>query len=85
SQKLQEFGRSGDTPAALVEQGTTRNQRIHIGTIATLPQLVKERGVRAPTLTIVGEVVQLHDKLHWYEPQRHVIASEFSRNTPVEA
>lgn len=84
SQKLQEFGRSGDTPAALVEQGTTRNQRVHIGTIATLPQLVKERGVRAPTLTIVGEVVQLHDKLHWYEPQRHVIASEFSRNTPVE-
>ncbi|MBU0654208.1 MAG: siroheme synthase CysG [Gammaproteobacteria bacterium] len=85
SQKLQEFGRAGDTPAALVEQGTTRNQRVHIGTIATLPQLVKERGVRAPTLTIVGEVVQLHDKLHWYEPQRHVIASEFSRNTPVEA
>ncbi|MDD5392368.1 MAG: siroheme synthase CysG [Thiothrix sp.] len=85
SQKLQEFGRSGDTPAALVEQGTTRNQRVHIGTVATLPQLVKDSGVRAPTLTIVGEVVNLHEKLHWYEPQRHVIASEFSRNTPVEA
>lgn len=84
SQQLQAFGRSGDTPAALVEQGTTRNQRIHIGTLATLPQMVKERGVRAPTLTIVGEVVQLHDKLHWYEPQRHVIASEFSLNHPVE-
>lgn len=85
SQKLQEFGRSGDTPAALVEQGTTRNQRVHIGTIATLPQLVKDSGVRAPTLTIVGEVVNLHAKLHWYEPQRHVIASEFSHNNPVEA
>lgn len=85
SQKLQEYGRSGDTPAALVEQGTTRNQRVHIGTVASLPQLVKDSGVRAPTLTIVGEVVQLHDKLHWYEPQRHVVASEFSRNTPAEA
>lgn len=84
SQKMQEYGRSGDTPAALVEQGTTRNQRVHIGTVATLPQLVKDSGVRAPTLTIIGEVVQLHDKLHWYEPQRHVVASEFSRNTPVE-
>jgi len=84
SQKLQEYGRSGDTPAALVEQGTTRNQRVHIGTVATLPQLVKDSGVRAPTLTIVGEVVKLHEKLHWYEPQRHVVASEFSRNTPVE-
>jgi uroporphyrin-III C-methyltransferase/precorrin-2 dehydrogenase/sirohydrochlorin ferrochelatase len=84
SQKLQAFGRSGDTPAALVEQGTTRNQRVHIGTVASLPELVKSSGVRAPTLTIIGEVVQLHDKLHWYEPQRHVIASEFSRNLPVE-
>jgi uroporphyrin-III C-methyltransferase/precorrin-2 dehydrogenase/sirohydrochlorin ferrochelatase len=85
SQKLQEFGRAGDTPAALVEQGTTRNQRVHIGTVASLPELVKSSGVRAPTLTIIGEVVQLHAKLHWYEPQRHVIASEFSRNAPVEA
>jgi uroporphyrin-III C-methyltransferase/precorrin-2 dehydrogenase/sirohydrochlorin ferrochelatase len=83
SQQLQEFGRSGDTPAALIEQGTTRNQRVHIGTVATLPQLVKDSGVRAPTLTIVGEVVNLHSKLHWYEPQRHVIASEFSLDHPV--
>lgn len=83
SQKLQEHGRSGDTPAALVEQGTTRNQRVHIGTLATLPQLVQERQAHAPTLTIVGEVVQLHSKLRWYEPQRHVVASEFSLDHPV--
>lgn len=83
SQQLQAFGRSGDTPAALVEQGTTRNQRVHIGTLATLPQLVKDSGVRAPTLTIIGEVVHLHSKLHWYEPQRHVVASEFSLDHPV--
>lgn len=55
-------------PQPLVEQGTTRNQRVHIGTVASLPELVKSSGVRAPTLTIVGEVVQLHAKLHWYEP-----------------
>ncbi len=80
SKQLQAHGMSGDMPAALVEQGTTRNQRVHIGTVATLPQLVKESGVRAPTLTIIGEVVQLHDKLHWYEPERHVQATEFSKN-----
>lgn len=68
SQQLQAFGRSGDTPAALIEQGTTRQQRVHVGTLATLPQLVRDSGARAPTLTIIGEVVQLHDKLHWYEP-----------------
>lgn len=80
SKELQDHGMSGDMPAALVEQGTTRNQRVHIGTVATLPQLVKESGVRAPTLTIIGEVVKLHDKLHWYEPERHVQATEFSKN-----
>ena len=80
SEKLQEYGMSADMPAALVEQGTTSNQRVHIGTLATLPQLVKDSGVRAPTLTIIGEVVKLHDKLSWYEPDRHVQQSEFSTN-----
>lgn len=80
SEQLMAHGLSGDTPAALVEQGTTRNQRVHIGTVATLPQLVEESGVRAPTLTIVGHVVELHEKLNWYQPQRHVPETEFSRN-----
>ena len=80
SKELQDHGMSGDMPAALVEQGTTRNQRVHIGTVATLPQLIIDSGVRAPTLTIIGEVVKLHDKLHWYEPERHVQETEFSRN-----
>ncbi len=83
SKELQAHGMSGDMPAALVEQGTTRNQRVHIGTVATLPQLVIDSGVRAPTLTIIGEVVKLHDTLHWYEPERHVQETEFSRNKKV--
>lgn len=82
SDELIKHGVSADMPAALIEQGTTRNQRVHIGTLATLPQLVKERNVRAPTLTIVGEVVKLHEKLHWYNPQQHVMASEFSTGHP---
>jgi uroporphyrin-III C-methyltransferase/precorrin-2 dehydrogenase/sirohydrochlorin ferrochelatase len=80
SEQLQAHGMSGDMPAALIEQGTTRNQRVHIGTVATLPQLVIDSGVRAPTLTIIGEVVKLHNKLHWYEPERHVQETEFSRH-----
>lgn len=71
-------GMSPDMPAALVEQGTTRNQRVHIGTVATLSALVAEADVRAPTLTIIGEVVNLHDKLEWYKPADHVYETEFS-------
>ncbi|WP_028693683.1 siroheme synthase CysG [Pseudomonas cremoricolorata] len=60
-------GRASDTPAALVQQGTTRNQRVFTGTLANLPELVAQHEVHAPTLVIVGEVVQLRDKLAWFE------------------
>ena len=60
-------GRSADTPAALIQQGTTVNQRVFTGTLADLPRLVAEHEVHAPTLVIVGEVVMLRDKLKWFE------------------
>ncbi|MFJ3487314.1 siroheme synthase CysG [Pseudomonas sp. NPDC090202] len=65
--ELVKHGRSADTPAALIQQGTTANQRVFTGTLANLPQLVAEHEVHAPTLVIVGEVVTLRDKLAWFE------------------
>jgi uroporphyrin-III C-methyltransferase/precorrin-2 dehydrogenase/sirohydrochlorin ferrochelatase len=56
------------TPAALVEQGTTPQHRVHTATIGTLPGIVERAGVKAPTLIIVGNVVRLRDKLKWFEP-----------------
>lgn len=66
-EQLIRHGRSAETPAALVQQGTTRNQRVFTGTLANLPALVADHEVHAPTLVIVGEVVQLRDKLAWFE------------------
>lgn len=60
-------GRVASTPAALVQQGTTSNQRVYTGTLADLPELVTRHQVQAPTLLIVGEVVSLRDKLAWFE------------------
>ncbi|GLK89688.1 siroheme synthase CysG [Pseudomonas turukhanskensis] len=60
-------GRSSDTPAALIQQGTTHNQRVFTGTLGNLPKLVAEHEVHAPTLVIVGEVVTLREKLAWFE------------------
>ncbi|BBH47012.1 siroheme synthase CysG [Pseudomonas sp. KU43P] len=65
--ELIRHGRAASTPAALVQQGTTRNQRVFTGTLADLPALVAEHEVHAPTLVIVGEVVQLREKLAWFE------------------
>lgn len=55
------------TPAAVVQQGTTASQRVVTGSLETLAARVAEAGLRAPSLTIVGGVVSLRDKLKWFE------------------
>lgn len=66
-EQLIAHGRAASTPAALVQQGTTRNQRVFAATLADLPERVATEQVQAPTLLIVGEVVQLREKLAWFE------------------
>ncbi len=72
-EQLIAHGRAADTPAALVQQGTTVNQRVFTGTLADLPRLVAEHEVHAPTLVIVGEVVQLREKLAWFEGAQQTV------------
>lgn len=66
--ELIHHGMRPTTLAALVQQGTTRNQRVLIGTIESLPGIVAKAKVKAPTLIIVGDVVELHGRLRWFEP-----------------
>jgi uroporphyrin-III C-methyltransferase/precorrin-2 dehydrogenase/sirohydrochlorin ferrochelatase len=61
-------GVSPDMPAAVVQQGTTQKQRVVVATLKDLAEKVKEAQIKAPCLTIIGEVVQLRDKLNWFEP-----------------
>ncbi|MBF0528277.1 MAG: uroporphyrinogen-III C-methyltransferase [Deltaproteobacteria bacterium] len=60
-------GRSADTPAAVVRWGTTPDQVTLVGTLTDIAQKAKERGIQAPAVLIVGEVVCLRDKLNWFE------------------
>ncbi|TDY02724.1 siroheme synthase CysG [Thiohalophilus thiocyanatoxydans] len=70
-ENLVKHGLADRTPAALVEKGTSQEQKVHLGTLATLPDLVKNNDIKPPTLIIVGEVVALHDKLKWFDPTGH--------------
>lgn len=67
-QSLVENGCLENHPIAIIQQGTTVNQRVITGTLKSLPQLVEDEEIKAPTLVIVGTVVTLHDKLKWFEP-----------------
>jgi uroporphyrin-III C-methyltransferase/precorrin-2 dehydrogenase/sirohydrochlorin ferrochelatase len=60
-------GLPASTPVALVEQGTTPQQRVIIATLDTLLDVIKSEDIKPPTLIIVGDVVTLHDKLKWVE------------------
>jgi len=66
--QLVAHGRAAETPIALIQQGTTRHQRVLTGTLADMPARVQNAGIKAPTLIIVGEVVSLHEKLAWFRP-----------------
>ena len=68
--ELVRHGLPETTPIAIVQQGTTQNQRVITGTLTTLPGIAEREKPQAPTLIIVGGVVTLHDKLAWFHPQQ---------------
>lgn len=70
AEQLIAHGRPPETPAAVVEQATTAQQRVVTGTLATLPALALASEIRSPALIIVGEVVTLHAKLNWFNEAR---------------
>lgn len=67
-QQLIHHGLTADTPAAIIQQGTTPQQKIITGTLRTLPENAAAAKLKAPTLIIVGNVVQLREKLAWFTP-----------------
>lgn len=67
-QQLIAHGKNPHTPCALIERGTSPQQQVHTGTLASLPPLVATTAIQAPTLLIVGEVAGLYPKLAWFQP-----------------
>jgi uroporphyrin-III C-methyltransferase len=60
------FGRAADTPAACIERGTTKQQRVVVSTLGELAEAVEREGLRAPVATVIGEVVRLREALQWF-------------------
>ncbi|NTS78602.1 uroporphyrinogen-III C-methyltransferase [Catenovulum sp. SM1970] len=67
SASLIEHGLSADTPVALIEKGSTSKQRVVTGKLSELRQTIDDNQVISPAIIIIGQVVELHDKLAWYQ------------------
>ncbi|MEM2099516.1 MAG: uroporphyrinogen-III C-methyltransferase [Candidatus Bathyarchaeia archaeon] len=67
--KLVASGLKSETPIAIIEQGTLRQQRSIFGSIGTIVNEAKD--VKPPAVIVIGEVVNLGRKLSWFERQYH--------------
>jgi uroporphyrinogen III methyltransferase/synthase len=66
--RLVEEGREKETPACVVQWGTTPKQRSVRGTLGDIAWKVQEAGLGPPSVVIIGQVAALGDVLSWFDP-----------------
>ena len=76
TQKLLSHGMDSQIPAAVIQNGTTPQQRVVTGTLATIAQLAQEARLSSPALTIIGSVVSTREALEWWSNEREQSRAE---------
>jgi siroheme synthase len=76
-------GYSPETPAAVIEKGTTPNQVVVTATLADIVD--KAAHLQPPSILIIGEVVRLHEELNWFIPQGALDSVSSLRSNSVPA
>ncbi|HJN24923.1 MAG TPA: hypothetical protein QGG18_04410, partial [Rhodospirillales bacterium] len=66
--ELIKAGLPADTPASAIERGTTSQQRTILTTLDELPACIEKAELQAPSLLIIGRVVELAKELSWHIP-----------------
>ncbi len=63
--QLMAHGMRKNMPVALVSRGTLPDQHVLTGTLENIAEKVASSEVHGPTIIIIGDVVQLREKLNW--------------------
>lgn len=58
-----------DTPVAIIQNGTTPQERCGVGTVSTIEQVVAEQGLANPAIIVIGEVVKHREQLQEVQRQ----------------
>ncbi|MBP2701471.1 uroporphyrinogen-III C-methyltransferase [Photobacterium lucens] len=75
--KLSAYGMSLATPIAIIERGTSSQQRVHTGDLAQLESLAEH--AESPALILIGSVTTLTHHLHWFQPDETIDASSYPK------
>jgi len=65
SKSLIAGGLSKNTPVAVIQNGTTENHRLLVGTLSNIEQKIKQNKITPPSIIIIGNVVKLHKIVGW--------------------
>jgi len=68
--KLIENGMSRDIPAAVIMNGTTPHQKVVKGTLSDIAEKSRNEGMHNPAIIVIGKVVNMSEKLDWFEKKR---------------
>ncbi len=66
--QMMAHGAAANLPIAVVQDGSIASQKVVTGTLIDMPERVVRAGLKSPCLTIIGNVVKLHDELAWFKP-----------------
>ena len=66
-ESLMQAGKAEETPAAVISRGTTPFQKTVQSTLSQLPEQVRQAGLVAPSLIVIGDCVSLRDQIAWFE------------------
>ncbi len=67
TRRLIAAGMDAQTPAAVVRMATHPDQQTVVGTLETIAAIAREAGIKAPAITIIGQVVSARPSLNWFE------------------
>ncbi|MFC4404774.1 uroporphyrinogen-III C-methyltransferase [Gracilibacillus xinjiangensis] len=79
TEKLLQAGKAKSTPIAIIQEGTTHQQRVVTGTLDSIVAMVEQEKIKNPAMIVVGEVVRIGSNLqrlkniHWQENLTKVV------------
>ncbi|RLG54507.1 MAG: uroporphyrinogen-III C-methyltransferase, partial [Candidatus Hydrothermarchaeota archaeon] len=57
--RLLESGKSPETPVAIIENGTRKDQRVTTGTLGNITEIAEDCNLKPPAIIVIGDVVKL--------------------------